>query len=138
MQSVESKQSSGNIANALLADVAGVKITLCGSTKFKKVFEDVNRWLTLSGAVVYSVSCFGHADKIPFSLEEKELLDKVHKLKIDNSDEIFVLDVNNYIGASTQTEIIHARNTGKKVRYLIDYLPQFEYWSGYRVGSNIG
>ena len=40
-------------------------ITLCGSTKFKKEFEEVNKRLTLEGNVVISVGCFGHAgDKI--------------------------------------------------------------------------
>jgi hypothetical protein len=97
------------------------RVTLCGSTKFKREFEALNRQLTLEGNVVYSVSCFGHADKIPFTVEQKELLDKVHKAKIDNSDGIFVIDVDGYIGESTRSEISHAEQTGKFVKYLSSF-----------------
>lgn len=96
------------------------RITLCGSTKFKKEFEQVNKLLTLQGNVVYTVSCFGHSDNIQFTKEEKELLDFVHKRKIDNSDGILVINVNGYIGESTKSEIEHAKKTGKYVEYLSD------------------
>lgn len=102
------------------------KITLCGSTKFKDTFLEFNKLLTLQGNIVYSVSCFGHADDIPLTAMEKELLDKVHKAKIDNSDEIFVLDVNKYIGYSTQSEIAHALETGKGVRYMSIEYPNYK------------
>ncbi len=101
------------------------KITLCGSTKFKNEFEKLNQQLTLEGNIVYSVSCFAHSDNIRFTIEQKEMLDKVHKLKIDNSDGIFVIDVDGYIGESTKSEILHAEKTGKFVKYLsaeTDYL----------------
>lgn len=97
------------------------RITLCGSTRFKREFEAINKQLTLEGNVVYSVSCFGHADKIDFKPEQKELLDRVHKMKIDNSDGIFVLDVDGYIGDSTRSEIEYASTTGKFVKYLSDF-----------------
>lgn len=104
------------------------RITLCGSTKFKKEYEQVNQWLTLQGAVVYSVSMYGHADKIPLTPEQKETLDYVHKRKIDNSDEIFVIDVDGYVGSSTRSEIEHAQKTGKAVKYLSEYSKEFEKW----------
>ena len=34
------------------------------------------------------------------------------------SDEIFVVNVNGYIGESTRSEIEYANKTGKKVNYL--------------------
>lgn len=94
------------------------RITLCGSTKFKKEFEAVNRQLSLEGHVVYSVAFFGHADNIPLTPEQKATLDEVHKRKIDNSDAILVLDVDAYIGDSTAAEIRYAEATGKDVFYL--------------------
>ena len=97
------------------------RITLCGSTKFKTEFEAINKQLTLEGNIVYSVSFFGHADKVPLTVEQKELLDKVHKLKIDNSDGIFVIDVDGYIGESTRSEIYHSEQSGKFVKYLSDF-----------------
>ena len=93
-------------------------ITLCGSTKFQKAFEEWNARLTLQGHVVLSVGVFGHSAKIPPTELQKQLLDKVHLAKIDLSDEIFVLDVDGYIGPSTRNEINYATNQDKKVRYL--------------------
>ena len=48
----------------------------------------------------------------------KEMLDDMHKRKIDMADEIFVINVGGYIGESTQLEIEYAKKTGKKVNYL--------------------
>ena len=48
----------------------------------------------------------------------KEMLDDMHKRKIDLADEIFVINVDGYIGESTKSEIEYAKNTGKKVNYL--------------------
>lgn len=49
----------------------------------------------------------------------KNLVDEVHKRKIDLSDEIFVLNINGYIGESTRSEIEYAKKTGKPVEYLV-------------------
>ena len=48
----------------------------------------------------------------------KEMLDDMHKRKIDMADEIFVINVNGYIGDSTKSEIEYAKKHGKKVNYL--------------------
>ena len=48
----------------------------------------------------------------------KEMLDDMHKRKIDMADEIFVINVNGYIGESTKSEIDYAENIGKVVNYL--------------------
>ena len=48
----------------------------------------------------------------------KEMLDDMHKRKIDMVDEIFVINVGGYIGSSTRSEIEYANTTGKTVRYL--------------------
>ena len=92
-------------------------ITLCGSTRFKEDFERVNRELTLQGNIVISVGCFGHSgDK--FTEDQKVMLDDIHKRKIDMADEIYVINVNGYIGDSTKSEIEYAKAHGKKVKYL--------------------
>ncbi|MFN3405174.1 MAG: hypothetical protein ACK40G_13835 [Cytophagaceae bacterium] len=97
------------------------KITLCGSTRFKREFEIINKQLSLEGHVIYSVAFYVHADNISLTLQQKQLLDNVHKMKIENSDGIFVIDVNGYIGDSTKHEIEYAHSTGKFVKYLSDY-----------------
>lgn len=56
-------------------------ITLCGSTKYKNEFLLANKWLTLQGNIVISVSMFGHLDNEPLTRQEKIILDEVHKRK---------------------------------------------------------
>jgi hypothetical protein len=100
-------------------------ITLCGSTKFKDEFMQQQKRLTLEGNIVISVGLFGHADgdyKTVITDEVKEMLDDIHKRKIDMSDAIFVIDVNGYIGSSTRSEIEYAKSTGKEIMYLSEYL----------------
>ena len=94
-----------------------MRITLCGSTRFRPAFELWNRRFTLAGFLVYSVSGFGHAGD-SFTEEEKTRLDQVHLAKIDASHAIVVLNVDGYIGDSTRREIAHAEATGKEVYYL--------------------
>lgn len=94
-------------------------ITLCGSTKFKEDFLREQKMLTLEGNIVISVGLFGHSgDNEVWSEGTKEMLDDMHKRKIDMSDEIFVINKNGYIGSSTKSEIEYATKTGKVINYL--------------------
>lgn len=101
-------------------------ITLCGSTRFKDEFLKVQKDLTLKGNIVISVGLFGHSgdSEVWENMDEgtltktKEMLDDMHKRKIDMSDEIFVINVNGYIGESTKSEIEYAKSLGKRVNYL--------------------
>ena len=96
-------------------------ITLCGSTRFKDAFLEAQKRLTLEGNIVISVGLFGHSgDPEVWAEGTKEMLDDMHKRKIDMADEIFVINVDGYIGASTRSEIEYAKATGKTVRYLVD------------------
>ncbi len=101
-------------------------ITLCGSTRFKDEFLREQKRLTLAGNIVISVGLFGHGgdNEVWENMSEgtlcktKEMLDDMHKRKIDMSDEIFVINVGGYIGESTKSEIAYALSAGKKVNYL--------------------
>ena len=94
-------------------------ITLCGSTRFKDAFMQEQKRLTLEGNIVISVGMFGHSgDQEVWAEGVKDMLDDMHKRKIDMADEIFVINVDGYIGSSTRSEIEYAKNTGKSVRYL--------------------
>lgn len=94
-------------------------VTLCGSTKFKDKFFEVQKKLTLEGCIVISVGLFGHSgDKEVFTEGVKAMLDDMHKRKIDMADEIFVINVGGYIGSSTRSEIEYAKQHNKKVNYL--------------------
>lgn len=94
-------------------------ITLCGSTKFKDEYMKAQKDLTLQGNIVISVGLFGHSgDDEVWTEGTKEMLDSMHKRKIDMADEIFVINVGGYIGESTRSEIEYAIKNGKKVNYL--------------------
>lgn len=101
-------------------------ITLCGSTRFKNQFMEVQKQLTLEGNIVISVGLFGHSgdSEVWENMDEgtltatKAMLDDIHKAKIDMADEIFVINVGEYIGDSTRSEIEYAQAHGKVVRYL--------------------
>ena len=95
-------------------------ITLCGSTKFKEEYLRAQKELTLQGNIVISVGLFGHSGDVEvWSEGTKEMLDDMHKRKIDMADEIFVINVGGYIGSSTRSEIEYATNQGKKINYLV-------------------
>ena len=99
-------------------------ITLCGSTRFKEQFLEAQKRLTLEGNIVISVGLFGHCgDDEVWTEGTKEMLDDMHKRKIDMADEIFVINVGGYIGSSTRSEIEYAKVNGKKVNYLEENKP---------------
>ncbi len=101
-------------------------VTLCGSTRFKEQFMQVQKEFTLKGYILVSVGLFGHEgdSEVWENMDEntltktKEMLDDMHKRKIDMADEIFVINVGGYIGESTKSEIEYAKKTGKIVKYL--------------------
>lgn len=102
-------------------------ITLCGSTRFKDEFIRVQKELTLQGNIVISVGLFGHSgDDEVWNDGVKKMLDDMHLAKIDLADEIFVINVNGYIGKSTAREIAYAKACGKKVRSLVP-IPEDSY-----------
>ena len=96
-------------------------ITLCGSTRFKEQFLEAQKRLTLEGNIVISVGLFGHSGDNEVWIEgTKEMLDEMHKRKIDMADGIYVINVNGYIGSSTRAEIEYAKEHGKTINYLED------------------
>lgn len=93
-------------------------ITLCGSIKFKDEFMRVQEKLTLEGNIVFIPNFFNNIKKEDIDLETKKMLDKMHRQKIDMSDEIYVINLGGYIGESTKSEIEYAKSKGKKIYYL--------------------
>ena len=94
-------------------------VTLCGSTKFKDDFIREQKRLTLEGNIVLSVGLFGHSgDTEVWNEGVKEMMDDMHKRRIDMSDEIFVINKDGYVGSSTKSEIEYAIKTNKVVKYM--------------------
>ncbi len=116
-----------------------MRITLCGSTRFKSVFEEWNHKLAVAGHTIYSLSIFareesdvGKESNITITDEEKVTLDLVHLDKILNSDAIVVIDVNGYTGFSTKREIEWARMQRKFIYFITkESAKSPDMWAGY-------
>ena len=82
-------------------------ITLCGSIKYKDIFLKVQENLTLKGNIVFMPNFFTNIKKEEIRLDTKKM-----------SDEIYVINLNGYIGESTKSEIEYANSKGKNISYL--------------------
>lgn len=102
-------------------------VVLCGSTRFYDAFQQANYDLTMRGKIVLSVGFYphfkaeagGHGEGVGHDSAEKVALDELHKRKIDLADEVYVLNVDDYIGDSTRNEIAYARAHHKPVTFLV-------------------
>lgn len=93
-------------------------VCLCGSTRFGEAFKTAMREETLAGKIVLTVGLLGHAEGLDMNGPVKVMLDELHKRKIDLADEVLILDVDDYIGSSTRSELVYAESLGKKIRFL--------------------
>lgn len=101
-------------------------ITLCGSTRFKTEFMQIQKELTLKGCIVISVGLFGHAGdtEVWEGMDEdcltktKFMLDDMHKEKIRMADSIYVVNPGGYIGSSTWSEICYSRMLQKQIEFM--------------------
>lgn len=101
-------------------------VTLCGSLKFQnemmKITEKMGREGYCVITPVYSVS-----DKKQITNEQLRMLKEAHFKRIELSDSILVVNVNNYIGESTNLEIEYAQKLGKEIIYYTDIADKFTY-----------
>ncbi len=84
-------------------------ITLCGSLKFQKEMMIVAEELALDGNCILTPT-YPVMKNIEITEEQFEKLKEVHFKRIELSDAILVVNVNNYIGNSTNLEIISLPN----------------------------
>lgn len=92
-------------------------VCLCGSTKFKKEFEEAMWEESLKGKIVLSVCGFTHHDNLEWTDDQILIFHNLHKQKIEMADEVLVVNPGGYIGKTTQEEIEYAESLGKEVRY---------------------
>ena len=97
-------------------------ICLCGSTRFVDTFNEYSKKFTLEGKIVVSIELVlpqnTREDPQHSDYKVKQMLDELHLRKIDLADEVFVINVNGYVGESTSREIAYALKLGKPVKYL--------------------
>jgi hypothetical protein len=99
-------------------------VCLCGSTKFHQEFQRANYEETMAGNIVLTVGFFmhsaeaAHGEEWACTPEQKVGLDQLHLRKIDLCDEIFVINVDGYVGESTMSEMAYAILRRKGIRWL--------------------
>lgn len=90
-------------------------VTICGSLKFKDEMMQIATDLTCKNGWCVIQCVYGVENLI--TKEEAENIKNAHYKKIDISDAIYVVNINGYIGNSTQNEITYALSHGKEVIY---------------------
>lgn len=97
-----------------------MKVTICGSLRFE---DDIQKWheaLAFGGYTPYCMVAMPsqHNNKKEwYSTHEKMILDLIHLSKIEESDAVLVVDVDGYIGESTQREVWWAKIRDKAIYY---------------------
>lgn len=82
--------------------------------KFEKAMPEIA--LNLETKHGFNVlQCVYNFEKSKLNPAETEILKKAHYSKINMSDAIYVVDINNYIGSATKEEIRYAQEHGKEI-----------------------
>ena len=96
-------------------------ITLCGSIKFQKEMMIVAEKMALEGDCILT-PVYPTIENLKRSEEQLQKLKEEHFKRIELSDAILVINVNNYIGNSTSLEIQYAKELGKETIYYTDLI----------------
>jgi hypothetical protein len=92
-------------------------VTLCGSTRFRDQFREIERKLTMEGKIPLSPAFYGKAEGLEYTPEIAKHLWELHLDKINISDGIYVINPGGYLGDSTQKEIDYAKSKGKSIKF---------------------
>lgn len=99
-------------------------VCLCGSTRFRHTFDNLNHQLTMGGSIVLAPGVWVRSSPAFADLPEqqrastKAALDELHLRKIDLADRVLILNVRGYIGESTRREIRYVQLKRKRIDYL--------------------
>lgn len=97
-------------------------ITVCGSYKFKKEMVEITEKMALEGNCMLTPIELTKSNKEDYTENEILMIDKIHKEKIKLSDTILVVNVNGYIGNSTNSEIEYAKSLNKEILYYTNLI----------------
>ena len=92
-------------------------VTLCGSVRFWDKIQEMYEKLELENEYAV-IGITPHVMNRDFTEHEEDLLDEMHRIKIDLSDAIYVINVGGYIRKSTKEEIEKKKKKGKEIIYL--------------------
>lgn len=95
--------------------------TICGSMRFAKEMKEIAYYLeTKKGYNV--LQCIYIEKNIMLNQDELSRLEEAHYKKIDLSDGIYVINIDNYLGDSVKKEIEYARRHNKEIIYHVNKL----------------
>ena len=92
-------------------------ITLCGSLKFQKEMMAIAEEMALEGDCILT-PVYPVIENYERTDEQLRKLKEAHFKRIELSDAILVINIDNYIGESTNLEIEHAKKLGKEIIFL--------------------
>ena len=96
-------------------------ITLCGSLKFQEEMMTIAEKMALEGYCILT-PVYPVLENIKRTEKQLINLKEEHFKRIELSDAILVVNVNNYIGNSTNIEIKYAKKLGKEIIYYTDII----------------
>lgn len=89
--------------------------TICGSMRFSEQMKEIA--YSLEAQKGYNIlQCVYCNNAVPTD-EELKRLSEAHYLKIDLSDGIYVVNINDYIGETVKKEIEYAEKHNKEILY---------------------
>lgn len=92
-------------------------VTLCGSMRFQNELMEIAEKLAREGECVLTPVYMVMKD-CEISEEEVKRLKLEQFKRIELANEIFVVNVDGYVGESTMAEIEFAERNGKRVRWM--------------------
>lgn len=98
-------------------------ITLCGSLKFQKEMMIIAEKMALNGNCILT-PVYPILENNEKTDEQINMLKEAHFKRIELSDAILVVNVNNYIGESTSLEIEYAKKLGKEIMYYTELMKE--------------
>lgn len=96
-------------------------VCYCGSLRVAlEAFKKAEYEAVLKGEIALLPCCMFVDIEREYGAESdyKQKADDIHKRKIDICDEVMILNVGGYIGASTRSELEYAQSIGKPIKYL--------------------
>jgi len=96
-------------------------VTLCGSLKFQKEMMTIAEKMALEGYCILT-PVYPVLENVERTEKQLIKLKEEHFKRIELYDAILVVNVNNYIGNSTNIEIEYAKELGKEIMYFTDVI----------------
>ena len=96
-------------------------ITLCGSLRFQKQMMTIAEKMALEGNCMLT-PVYPVIENYERTDEQLRMLKEAHFKRIELSDAILVINIDNYIGNSTNLEIEYANKLEKEIIFYTDLI----------------